>query len=913
MCTYRTCFIRLCLKFYFTHWRWLLFGCLLPTCSLAQLSVSSPVQRMVFQRSNANSAAVLVTGLAPPTATAVEARFVPLTPDQGQLTDWTSLAFLGDTKAFRGNVTVTAGWYRMDVRARNGNTVLNLTSVNRVGVGEVFVIAGQSNAVGGFEREPSAIEDRVSCLDFRQDELDEQLLPLRFSHVSYGSSIGPSQPPHIWGMLGDALVQRLGVPVLFLGAATAGTSSDQWRQSAAGNTVLQGQPYPYRRLGVVLQHYIARTGMRAVLWHQGEGDIGSSNDTYFNNLQYVIQKSRQQSGFSGLPWVVSRVTYTQGQTNPSVIAAQNRLISQVPNVYAGPLTDDLIGPDNRIDDNVHIGRNGLRRFADRWSESLSTAFFAQSTPFTPAVDASVLTSGYTLPLTRRPGETLLVPSLRSDGHTADSQYSVQLLRASDNVLISESAQTTANPIAFTLPANLPDGQYRFRTNASRPATTGTLSEVFTVNYFAQSTNPPTPVLPNVTGGTPDVALSRLGYRYELGVPAFYFMAETSTPVQCRVERIDGGDFSDSGWYNLPPASQGPDYGDFADYNYLRYYPPVSIGVGGVPPGRYRLSVRKQGDPGAGLWVETTLQNGRSTLYIAPDVVTVEQDQASKADLSLSAQLSNRAPMAGQPVMVTITVANSGPQPASGVMVSSILPPNLAFIDTAPAGVSVQSNVVTVNAGTLENGALKQFSFQVKADLPGRYLPALQITSSSAADPDSQPNSGTEDGQDDAVQLDLRTPDSGTAMFVSPNPNQTPLPPVQDNQPSTDPAKADLSLNMKASTLTPQPNQPVTLSLTVSNRGGALASNVSVATLLPPGWQLVNGAGLNANGQTIMGSLPGIAAGSQATLLLTVRITSAGVVKAQIQTATPADSDSVPGNGYDNGEDDETRVTMRTSN
>jgi len=868
---------------------------------------------MVFQRSNANTAAVLVTGLAPPTTTTIEARFVPLAPDQGQPTGWAPLAFLGGTKAFQGSVTVLAGWYRLDVRAKNGSTVLNLTSVNRVGVGEVFVIAGQSNAVGGFEREPSAAEDRVSCIDFRQDELDEQLLPLRFSHVSYGSSIGPSQPPHIWGMLGDALVQRLNVPVLFLGAATAGTSSDQWRQSAAGNTVLQGQPYPYRRLGVVLQHYIARTGARAVLWHQGEGDIGSSNDTYFNNLQYVIQKSRQQSGFDGLPWVVSRVTYTQGQTNPNVIAAQNRLTAEVPYVYTGPFTDDLIGSDNRLDDNVHIGRNGLRRFADRWSESLSNTFFAQSTPFTPTANASQITGGYTLPLARRPGEILLVPSLRSDAHEADNQYFVQLLRASDNALIAESARTTANPIPFTLPANLPDGQYRLRTGSTHPAMTGTLSEVFTVNYFTQSTNPPSPILPDVTGGTPDVALLRMGYRYEPGVPAFYFMAETTGSVQCRVERLDGG-FGDSDWYTIPPASQGPDYSEFADYNYLRYYPPISIGVGGVPPGRYRLSMRKQGDTGTGIWVETTLRNGRSTVYIAPDVVPVEvpvETSNNKADLSLSAQLSSRTPAVGQSVTVTVDITNNGPQPASGVLIASSLPPNLAFINAISAGVSAQGGTVTINAGTLENGAVQSFSFRVKPTIPGRYLPALQITASSAADPDSQPNSGTEDGQDDATQFDLRTPDAGTAVFVSPNPNQTPLPPVQSSQPPTDPAKADLSLSMAASTLTPAPNQPFTLSLTVNNQGGAAASNVSVDTQLPTGWQLVSSANASMSAQGITGSSLTISAGSSITLLLTVQGSGAGTLKAQIQTATPTDSDSTPGNGYDNGEDDTATIQVRT--
>ena len=139
------------------------------------------------------------------------------------------------SSAFRGQVTVSAGWYRLDVRAKSGTTLLAETQVNRVGVGEVFVVAGQSNAYGGFERIPNTADDRVSCVDFRQDMLNEQLLPIQFSHTSYGTNIGPSQPPHIWGPLGDRLTQRLNVPVLFLGAALGGTDSFEWQRSAAGN------------------------------------------------------------------------------------------------------------------------------------------------------------------------------------------------------------------------------------------------------------------------------------------------------------------------------------------------------------------------------------------------------------------------------------------------------------------------------------------------------------------------------------------------------------------------------------------------------------------------------------------------------------------------------------------------------
>ncbi|SFD27611.1 sialate O-acetylesterase [Spirosoma endophyticum] len=611
---------------------WGVMFCLSHNISFAQLTITSPVPRMVFQRNQANQATIVISGLASSAAATVEARLVPMAAGQGQSTAWATLAFLPSSKAFQGLITARAGWYRLDVRSKAGSVVVDQAQVTRVGVGEVFVISGQSNAVGGFQREPGAADDRVSCLDFRQNSLDEQLLPLAFSHASYGASIGPGQPPHIWAGLGDKLVSRLNVPVLFLGAAQAGSSSDQWKQSAAGVTDASGQPFPYRRLGVVLQHYIARTGMRAVLWHQGEGDIGSSNATYFNNIQSIIQKSRQQTGFSQLPWVISRVSYTQGQTNSNVIAAQNRLVSEVNDVFAGPSTDDLIGSDNRLGDNVHIANNGLARFTDRWNQALTDDFFARSVPFSSPNTSALITDGYALPLKRRAGETIQVPSLRSDAHEADNAYFVELLRAADNSVVSSSPQGTANPLTLTLPGNLADGQYRVRTVSTHPAITGTLSEPFTVDYFASpSTNSPAIVAP-IVGGVADPALQRFGYRYESDSHGFYLIAQSSVPVEGRVERIDGGGFNSSNWQLSLPSNQAPDYTDFADYNRILNYPPPYPSSGGVEPGRYRLSVRRQGDTGAGFWYETTLQDGRNTLFqrmeiMSPDLVPIVYTQS----------------------------------------------------------------------------------------------------------------------------------------------------------------------------------------------------------------------------------------------------------------------------------------------
>ena len=150
---------------------------------------------------------------------------------------------------------------------------------------------------------------------------------------------------------------------------------------------------------------------------------------------------------------------------------------------------------------------------------------------------------------------------------------------------------------------------------------------------------------------------------------------------------------------------------------------------------------------------------------------------------------------------------------------------------------------------------------------------------------------------------------GTLM-VSPNPNQTPLPPVQSNQPPTNPATADLTLNMTTDRLTLEQNEVIQLTLTVANRGGAAVDNVTIQTLLPTGWQLTNTSGLTVSGQSITGMITSVAAGSSAALVLSIRVSGTGTVQAHISGTTPADPDSTPGNGYANGEDDTARVDIR---
>src|SRR5207244_6465095 len=111
-------------------------------------------------------------------------------------------------------------------------------------------------------------------------------LPKQMVQAGNGTQSGPHGAMYIWGGLGDRLVARLGVTVMFLGASYGATSSSEWRDAANGveNVASLNKSSPYRPFGVAVMYYIKRSGVRAVLWHQGESDNNvSSQGEYVNN------------------------------------------------------------------------------------------------------------------------------------------------------------------------------------------------------------------------------------------------------------------------------------------------------------------------------------------------------------------------------------------------------------------------------------------------------------------------------------------------------------------------------------------------------------------------------------------------------------------------------------------------------
>jgi hypothetical protein len=365
----------------------------------SQLKVTLPVERSVFQRVN-NVASIQIGGNVSVFADQIQARIIPI--QGGEAIDWkrvdTSIgggSFIGELSYAKG------GWYTLEVRAmQNGTQIGDISTVSKVGVGEVFIVAGQSNAqggsppMGGFydNTKYAAQDDRVNCINhFDNEEGSLEPFP-KISQLKAETFIAPhGQASWCWGILGDRIARELNVPVLFFNASEGGTRMHQWEQGSKGEQVYNAYTgykhvlgWPYIILEKSLHYYSSLYGLRAILWHQGEDDavINTSPASYSQDLQTVISKSREHSG-KNISWIVAKATRSRFGVKEGIKAAQQSVIDiNGFNVFQGPDTDGIQPNENLRDDGVHFHSTGFIELANAWAEYIINENFLQnSKPF----------------------------------------------------------------------------------------------------------------------------------------------------------------------------------------------------------------------------------------------------------------------------------------------------------------------------------------------------------------------------------------------------------------------------------------------------------------------------------------------------------------------------------------------------
>lgn len=810
----------------------LLFGAVQ---SIAQIKITFPVSRLVVQRNNANQATVQIAGSYAQSLDAIEARVVARVSGQGTTTAWATLQTNPTNGQFNGTLTVRGGWYSVYVRGLSGGVVVATDSVDRFGVGEVFAIMGHSNAQGsgctvnGVNMCPTldgATDDRVTVVPvdnngavYQQQYLntaDTRYLPgMVFSQLQLNSGFSPfASVPWFWGRMGDALVQRINVPVLMYNAGFGGTNMQQtyW---AAYNIPFQHSfvrydlRMPYANFRNLMNLYVPSTGIRAFLIQHGENDRGNPTDSTAKYYQKVIDKIRTEFSKPNLACIVALSSFV-GARFDNVRSAQFQIINKPGNMaYQGPDLDNVNSSADRPD-GIHFSPSGQTKVGDAWATAISDTYLSAISPYsaeTEPITSIACAASNQLTLTQPTGYQYIWSTGSSSGSltVGTGTYSARLLTAQNKVYF---------PPAVVVPANV------------QPAT------------------------PTVTTNTGTLAICN------------------------------------SGGLRLTSSYAGPN-------QWSTGVTSTSIVV--TTPGSYSVQAKNP--------VYGCVSNPASqTIGLAA------------ANLRLSMQTSRRVVAVNDTVSFWLLVQNSGGCDVGSFAIQNRLPPNVSFVSSTD-NLSAANNIVNGSVGGLASGTFMTRRYIARLTAEGNYLSAADLSASTNPLVGGTPNNGTGNGEPDEAQVDLRTKNASSALYVSPNPNQGPLPPVQSNQPAPNPAKADLSLRMQLSTQVIGVGQTVSVTLTVQNQGGLAATNVVLNNALPTGLQFVSStSGMTANGSVVSGTIGQIPVGQSASVTFIVQVTTTGAFtnRAQIFSADQPDPDSTPGNGYTNGEDDQTSTSLRTS-
>ncbi|MEZ0486598.1 right-handed parallel beta-helix repeat-containing protein [Fibrella aquatica] len=334
-----------------------------------------------------------------------------------------------------------------------------------------------------------------------------------------------------------------------------------------------------------------------------------------------------------------------------------------------------------------------------------------------------------------------------------------------------------------------------------------------------------------------------------------------------------------------------------DFIKLYYNPTLRDSTVVLPAGAYR-DVKNQP------YANSLVLKPFTSVVLLKDTVTI-----APADLSLLLYSDKRLIQVNEPTTMRLRVKNESNQPAELARWTFRLPAYIQFV--TDNGQPYSDNVLHGTVQQLPPQADTLISVVVKPVVAGTFRLAAQLTTATSPDPDSSPNSGTLDGEDDASVTELRV-SGATTVFESPNPNQRVLPSVASSQPIPAPNQADLSLQLAVTKRTPVSGESFGLVFSIANAGGRTADGVQVQVLLPEGIEFIDGANWTINGQLVSSAAVSVSAGTTERILIQVRATSAGSrpIQAQISASAVADPDSVPGNGFTNGEDDRAQAEVR---
>ena len=346
------------------------------------LILTSPVDWQVSQRQTAEQGQIRLTGRKIADV-GIEWRLTGK-PLHGNLNDaWTALPQLESAPDFSAEITIPAGgWYRLQVRAIHEGKTVAETNVEHVGVGEVFIVAGQSNSANYGSEKQQPKSGLVTSFDGKTWRVADDPQP---GAGGTGGSFIPA--------FGDAMAERFHVPIGIVSIGVGSTSVREWlpkgeevnRLTTTGRGLDEISPGHWQAKGELFDKLKSRLdalgphGCRAILWHQGESDAGQarggapadrqiSGDDYSRYMKTLVEASRQAAGWQ-VPWFTAQATY-HSERDPAddEFRAAQKSLWESKLTLPGPDTDAL-GAEFRH--GVHFNGRGLQQHGQLWAEKVA--------------------------------------------------------------------------------------------------------------------------------------------------------------------------------------------------------------------------------------------------------------------------------------------------------------------------------------------------------------------------------------------------------------------------------------------------------------------------------------------------------------------------------------------------------------
>jgi sialate O-acetylesterase len=298
---------------------------------------------------------------------------------QKEILPWADLGAAANG-AWQGTVAgVPAGGpYRVDVSVcDDAGKAVEETSVPEVLVGDVWVMAGQSNMQGVGNRvnvETPSPQVHTFAMNYEWRVAQEPLHTLAESpdpvHGTYATeeerqkAIGEWRDGKKGAGLGLAfakeMLARTGRPVGLIASAHGGTSMGQWdpTQKDKGGASLYGS--------MCKQVQAAGGKVRGMLWYQGESDANvAAEAVYRDKMKQLVAAMRADLGVADLPFYYVQISRFAGKTVDSFPAWNTIQADELALEKDLGVCGLVSGIDLAIDDGIHIGTPGLKTLGYR--------------------------------------------------------------------------------------------------------------------------------------------------------------------------------------------------------------------------------------------------------------------------------------------------------------------------------------------------------------------------------------------------------------------------------------------------------------------------------------------------------------------------------------------------------------------